>query len=489
MALEDAQDAKSTVRLQRDAEGNFGYVYTADTNKLAEAQQQLEDAQNSLYNIGLEGANDYAQKYQQTIQEMYDTYADIQQQKLDGAFETEEEYHRAMEEAKSYYYQKLQDYSGLYSTAVSADSRVVADAWSSDFASMVYDTDEWMQAVDEYAQGAIEAFQDWQSAVTGTNGVTTIVGGSVEEVGGKVQDVTDKSHQLAETTTKEVIPALDAELDAVQNMTGAYAAMRQEIQDVIEEYTNMVNRINNSQTNEWNSGGDDSSGGGSGDGNGGSGNGGSGDGNGGSTGGGSGSGDGGSGGGTGDNSAETTELTWNRIMQAYDQIVAGKWGNGVENRVARGKDAGFTEEEVRAAQQYINYTFPRDRNGLGYSHDKAKGLMGFDTGGYTGDWAGSYGKLALLHKKELVLEPGDTENLLSSIEVLDHIIEMINLQSLSSQIGGLLSSPTFGYGSATETLEQNVHIEASFPGVQDRNEIEEAFNNLINKASQYANRK
>jgi hypothetical protein len=40
-----------------------------------------------------------------------------------------------------------------------------------------------------------------------------------------------------------------------------------------------------------------------------------------------------------------------------------------------------------------------------------------------------------------------------------------------------------------EMLEQNVHIEASFPNVQDRNEIEEAFNNLINTASQYANRK
>jgi uncharacterized iron-regulated protein len=79
---------------------------------------------------------------------MYDTFADLQQQKLDGAFETEEEYHRAMEEAKAYYYQKLQDYSGLYSVAVTTDSRVVADAWSSDFADMIYDTDEWMSAVD-----------------------------------------------------------------------------------------------------------------------------------------------------------------------------------------------------------------------------------------------------------------------------------------------------------------------------------------------------
>ena len=39
------------------------------------------------------------------------------------------------------------------------------------------------------------------------------------------------------------------------------------------------------------------------------------------------------------------------------------------------------------------------------------------------------------------------------------------------------------------TLEQNVHIEASFPNVTNRNEIEEAFGNLVNLASQYANRK
>jgi hypothetical protein len=41
----------------------------------------------------------------------------------------------------------------------------------------------------------------------------------------------------------------------------------------------------------------------------------------------------------------------------------------------------------------------------------------------------------------------------------------------------------------SETLEQNVHIEASFPSVTDHNEIEEALNTLVNRASQYANRK
>jgi hypothetical protein len=88
----------------------------------------------------------------------------------------------------------------------------------------------------------------------------------------------------------------------------------------------------------------------------------------------------------------------------------------------------------------------------------------------------------------LVLNAQDTENLLSSVEVLNEILRMIDLQSVSSQIGGLLSSPGFKE-IGTQTIEQTVKIEASFPGVQDRNEIEAAFDNLINRASQYANRK
>jgi hypothetical protein len=77
IALEEAQNAKSTVRLQRDAEGNFGYVYTADSNQVADAEQKVADAENALYNKGLEGANDYAQKYQSTMSEMYDTMTEL----------------------------------------------------------------------------------------------------------------------------------------------------------------------------------------------------------------------------------------------------------------------------------------------------------------------------------------------------------------------------------------------------------------------------
>jgi hypothetical protein len=113
--------------------------------------------------------------------------------------------------------------------------------------------------------------------------------------------------------------------------------------------------------------------------------------------------------------------------------------------------------------------------------------MAYDTGGYTGEW-GPEGKIAMLHEKELVLNSDDTSNFLSALGLLDNILLTLDKYSANAQLGGLLNSPDFLMNNS-EALEQNVHIEASFPGVTDRNEIEEAFNNLVNRASQYANRK
>ena len=41
----------------------------------------------------------------------------------------------------------------------------------------------------------------------------------------------------------------------------------------------------------------------------------------------------------------------------------------------------------------------------------------------------------------------------------------------------------------TPTIEQNVHIDATFPNVDSKREIEEAFNDLVNLAAQRAMRR
>jgi hypothetical protein len=44
-----------------------------------------------------------------------------------------------------------------------------------------------------------------------------------------------------------------------------------------------------------------------------------------------------------------------------------------------------------------------------------------NTGGYTGDWGDSSGRIAMLHKKELVLNEDDTTNFLTAINIVRDI--------------------------------------------------------------------
>ena len=122
---------------------------------------------------------------------------------------------------------------------------------------------------------------------------------------------------------------------------------------------------------------------------------------------------------------------------------------------------------------------------------KAVGFAGgFDTGGYTGQW-GSEGKLAVLHEKEIVLNKHDTANMFKIVDLTRSIIDSIGNFNLNS----LFNKPDISYQNIgnlamrDQTIKQEVHIQADFPNVQDHNEIELAMENLVNTASQYANRK
>ena len=113
----------------------------------------------------------------------------------------------------------------------------------------------------------------------------------------------------------------------------------------------------------------------------------------------------------------------------------------------------------------------------------------FDTGGYTGEW-GSEGRLAMLHQKELVLNANDTENILSAVSVIRDIVKSIDLQAYQSQMMPITSLGAYSnYRSNKENFEQHIEIHAEFPDATNHREIEEAFDNLMNLASQYANRK
>lgn len=114
----------------------------------------------------------------------------------------------------------------------------------------------------------------------------------------------------------------------------------------------------------------------------------------------------------------------------------------------------------------------------------------FASGGYTGEWIGGSqldnGKLAILHQKELVLNEDDTKNMLQTVSLVRELSNTIGLRAAASSVATGLSS-AFTFDNA-QTLEQSVTIHAEFPNAVNHNEIEEAFNTLINRASQFAGR-
>ena len=483
IALEDAQDAKSMVRLQRDSEGNFGYIYTADQSKLAEAEQQLEDAQNELYNIGLEGASDYTEKYTETMEEMYDTLTSITEAYYNGEIASQEEYEAQMLAAQEYYYQQLENYQDLYGIALQTDTRVIQDSWTSGFRTMINNTETWKDKVAVYTADATTALSNWYNKVEEISNKT-----GLDNIAGKVENVTDKSDELRDVILGNdgepgVVDALRQELDAVGELTRYYATFRDQLQGTIRDYEELITQaINLNRANQEAIASSNAavqaakraqeanysyS--------------------------------------TVVNSSSSSNISSSSSNSGTNSFSSSGGGGGIANKYKatyslQGRSntvSGYTSEAAArsAAESAINaavnaltgITFT-EKTSMASSAKSSISIVRYDTGGYTGSW-GPYGKLGILDEKELILDKNDTANFLASMEVLERILEIIDLQAINAQLGGALATPSIHNGNTTQTVEQSVHIEASFPGVQDRLEIEEAFNTLINKASQYANRK
>ncbi len=508
LALEEAQNAKSEVRMTRDSEGNWGYVYTADETQVAAAEQSYED---KLFELQQQNA-DYINTLQENIIQMQIEMKEKMAEIANDESLSIEERQAKMAEVQQYYQEQMGYYCSELELALGNNKQLYEDDWTKYSEATDYKIAKDSEYVDDFAETDLailtgftnmegyqatfneasanmlaennQAFEDWQTAMEEgplaamNSSFETLASdidghlGTIEEESGNtteaIQEDCETSVGNYQTVIDKVIEWENQYSTSVSNMMTESDNLIAKFQSVLDLWA-QVQEVASQPTPEPPSAGDGGDGG-DGGGDGGSGGGGGGDG-------------GGSGGGGGGGKPE-----WDRVVAAYNKINQGKWGNGISNRIKKGAADGFSEAEVRAGQQLINYTYPPNLNGYGYSRDKAKQLMGYDTGGYTGAW-GDSGKLALLHEKELVLNKEDTANMLTAIDMIRQISSMIDLNAMSSMkgLGGVLAAG--GVGQTMGGIEQHIEIHASFPDATDHSEIEEAFHNLLNSASQYANRK
>lgn len=444
IALEEAQNAKSTVRLQRDNEGNFGYVYTADQEKVNDAQQALADAENDLYNIRLDATNKYGQQKLQYEKELAEKLAELDQKAAEDAVYRETTYQQERALVIQQYTDLITTAGNLYAKAQEEDSRVVQDAWVNSFDIIKDNSNSWKDTITENTNIINDTFKEWQDSM---DEISKIVGDDLKDTQQKVKDVTDESNKLYQEVSNRVIPALENELSSVRSATEAWAQHRQQLLDTIRAYEELLNAIQ--ATLRAQSGFGSDSGG---------------------------------------------DTDWAAMMGtvAYGSAQYNQYKRNREEKIANG--GSINEDTTARVDAYykllsegkISGKLPNGKYSFTQLTDQEwRDLVGFRSGGYTGTWNDD-GKLAFLHQKELVLNADDTENMLASIQLVRQIAKQLDF---NSQQISTLSSSGFTVSSQDGTLEQNVRIEASFPNATDRYEIQEAFNTLVNVASQYANRK
>lgn len=99
LALEQSRSNKNRLRLRRDSQGNYTYQYTADTEAISKAEQELADAQNSLYNSDKTAYVDNLSDIQKSAENIKNKLEDIwtdenlsKEQKLQKSYELEKYY-------------------------------------------------------------------------------------------------------------------------------------------------------------------------------------------------------------------------------------------------------------------------------------------------------------------------------------------------------------------------------------------------------------
>ena len=446
IALEEAQNAKSTVRLSRDSEGNFGYVYTADQDQIDNAQQNYEDKLHDLKKHSEEYLDDMSEKIIQNQQDMMEVLAAIDKTK----FETQEEYEAELDRIKAHYmgldkYYRSEMQKAMDELGVTYQETLLGQLEGS--ASL----DEAQKTLQENTDTATKemgtAWATWHASVdksmeeAGTSSETF-----TEDIKDDMEDIEDATDDLADNIddkTKDMTEDIDELMQKVKEWRDDYL---QKIQDMIDANEKLAlsegkepSEINVSKSDDEDGKGSDSDDG------------------------------------TGGKSGDTSKGSY--TVQSGDTLSGIASAHGLKTSALYNKNKSIIESTAKSRgyddSDNGHWIFPGT-------------VLQLKTGGYTGEW-GPEGKLAILHEKEMVLNANDTENLLQTISFIRDIISQIDTQANMASLFNM--SPTSGISAMNEVLEQTVTIHAEFPNATNHSEIEEAFKSLVNRASQYANRK
>lgn len=518
MALEDAQNAKNQIQLVRDSQGNWNYQYTANQDDIANAQQNLLDAENDWYNIAKQQVTDVTGEIVSTWQECQDKIKDI----YSDMTLTDEERSAQAQEIYKYYSEKIKyleeekqnaiadmteagnknlidnaiitgdtitDLTGITTEEL---KQLVADSGES-IADILMKNSEQLKEIagnntdlidkfnntyakdlddmtqnttnfeDELRKLLDQAQQDFDNYKDKVQNVASETGTTLDNLAQETDKVSEATDQLRERGDEAKDTLWDM-IDAAQNASDGYLELAQSIWDTVEALRALASQQAQFAASSSSKGNSSKS---------------------------------------YDPNTDYSGVIMDGIANGWLEYGSKEYKELTSQRENKIDDMGLTKEYFGTRGDAADNRY-KDSTSVGqYESEEewkkkmqALGVPGFATGGYTGIFDDA--KLAFLHQKELVLNQSDTENILAAVQAVRTIGPDL-FKSIEKSLDGNAIAAMALMGQklnpvATtpiqDSIEQTVHIDkVEFPNVTSRTEIEEAFISLTNDAAQWARRK
>lgn len=514
IALEEAQNAKSKVRLVRGANGNYNYLFTADEADINNKQQEYLKAMQDYYNTAKDQTENITGEIVSLWKEMSEEIRKIYEDDTLNA----EQRQNAINEIQAYYQKKYADLAKMQTDAAKdmkdagnaalTEQQKAANKYGDDTSETAQNFQKNFQRIleemggnandfnSEYSDQLInlvaiegsftettaEMFAKLNEALTKYKGnisnISSEIGVSYDQLSDKVDRLTQANEELQDKATS-AIDEIWNKISELQDVTEAQAAWTKEVYNTIaaiqklasetatavQKYNEAVGSINRlGATGSWSGG---------------------------SIGGGSGNGTNGS---AFNNTSATIPSTPNTSAGSTGRI---RKQLGQFDPNSRTYKLMAMNGAVYEGGGWWNYPsgMKNQIESLAADYSRSQ-LKHYDTGGYTGDW-GSDGRLAVLHQKELVLNQEDTKNMLAAVQSIRELAPSM-IAEMRARISGTAAASQSLFGSrysgmrsafnrkATE-LAQSVQINADFPGVRDAIEIKEALESLVQTSAQRIN--
>lgn len=483
-AYEEQMNAKNTMRLARDASGNWNYVYSDDTSQTEDAVQALADAQYNYDKLLHEARDESSQLWLQTQQEFFEWQEQIDQSRL----EWDTAYREQVQRTYDYYLALTERYAGQ----VEKYNEMLGDSYSDTTLGIITNYDSMEAAQQAYTeQHAIyhtkleENTKQYQGVV---DEATDIIGidydNMASEVYGAAQDIMNTNSVLEgdiwnlQATASSALSAMSADVWAnVNSMISAIQALEAEIQAALA----LLRQLTDQSTNGGNT--------------------------------------------AFDANRDYTATGYNALIaqgiinpgdvdQVRDffenttqgQLIAQEYENKVKDDYLAGKTPWYDSEKTK--EDFINAMEQAVANGT------LQGNKEYDEGD-TSDFANAVGDKGSHYNDiygtprtasgglirtpqvrsvaedgaELILNSTDTQNILDAVRNMREVVRM-RMSSMNTDIAKKTESNAEKtvINKDIQQVDQTVSIDATFPNVSVAAEIEEALNNLINQAVQYATR-